>query len=326
MKKMFNFCLLTFLIILLSACTKVSDPSMPEVRGDEVFLSEVELTQLINLSTTEEPEHFISKLDLNSEMLLYINTLDGLNTSSLKMTVTGEQGFTGTDSQSYKISSELKTDVTIEIERDDQIVSSVITKNDVGYYFTYPNAYFRIDASLKSDINGLKSYQTVESQKYRNASLGYHDFYINTMGYNEEFGLQTTFKSVIDSHLTPDYKVYKDQNRYSIVFQLSSELMEEQIEQSDLMELSNITLTDLDDSYGEFIIVIQDQKVIDIGYHVYIDTIIFAQQAGMDVYGPAKVDIRVRYHSNQDEFPSMPEDFEQYEFQQYGSLGIESIL
>ena len=325
MRKLLWVGLMILSTIFLVACDSTG-VSMPEVKGQEVSMTQQELDTLVSEAVLEDSEFLTTILEMKMDMSLNASGSGVTNKTTMKMNVSGKQGVKQVE-DSIELISDMTMDVEMKIDLNEETLSSVSTKGTIGFYYTDQTAYASINANVKGTSSGTNVEDTLNSKTYREMSLEqvYQD-YIDAVGISGQVEMGTSFEDLLTANASAEYKVYLEGNRYSVVYEFDRELLLDQLDGLGLSEESGVSFGQLGDSIGQFIVIIENDKVVDAGVNINLDLSITVNQLGVSGTGYIKMSMKARYTTDSQQYPTLPSDLDSYEYDVDGDFGFDDLI
>jgi hypothetical protein len=311
--------------IFLVACDN-SGVAMPEVKGQEVSMTQQELDELVSEAALEQSESLTTILEMNMDVSMNASGSGTTMSTIIKMNVSGKQGVKEEDDQ-IELVSDMKVDMVMKMHLNDEVLTDVTTNGTIGFYYIDQTAYANINQTMKGTTSGINVDDTLTRKTYREMSLTqiYQD-YIDAVGISGQVEMGSSFEDLIANNASVDFKVYRDGERYSIVYEFDRDLLLEQLDGVGLTEESGISFGELGDSIGQFIVIIENDKVVDAGVNINLDININVNQFGVTGTGHIKLTMKARYTTDTSQYPALPSDLDSYDYDQDGTFGFDDLL
>ncbi len=325
MKRLLLVGLFVLSTLFLVACDDASKVAMPEVKGQEVSMTSQQLDELLTETDFDDADRLTAIMYMNMDMELTLGAGDNSSKTNLKMEVNGKQAVSG-EAADLEIIADVSMSMDLKSTLNGEEFMTANSSGKIGLYHSEGNTYANLDMNVKAKAMGIENENDVKSKKYTNASLSsIVDKFTSTIGLSGQAEMSTSFGDIAEMYASGSFKVYQEGERYSLVYALDRATLLEQLESADLSGTSGITFGDLGNSKGEFILIIENGKVIDAGVNISIDLTMTVSSMGATGSGFAKMVLQARYSTNATDYPSLPSDLNTYTYDPSGDLGFSDL-
>jgi len=289
-------------------------------------MTQQELDELVSEAVLEQAESLTTILEMNMEVSVNASGSGATMSATTKVNISGKQGVKE-EGDNIELVSDMKMDLVMKMDMNDETLTDITNNSTIGFYYIDQTAYVNINQTMKGTSAGINIQDNLTRKTYREMSLTqvFQD-YVDAIGIGDQIEMGSSFEDLIANNASFDFKVYKDGERYSIVYEFDSDQLLEQLDGVGLIEDSGISFGNLGESIGQFIVIIENDKVVDAGVNIKLDLNITVNELGAVGTGKIKLTMKARYTTDASQYPALPSDLDSYDYDQDGTFGFDDLL